>query len=376
LCTKLSKFQVLGKRNHTISLYKNNQNFNKQQQQQQLHHQQQLLPTITSTTKNYYQQQHQHQLQQLLTTTSYLNNNTLSRATTFLLSLLETTMKFCCWNAAVVALAICGGNVKDCNVWSFIIPSPAYVRNDAQRQRSRVRVPQPIDALFRNNKRSFRIQSSPSDDSDSSSNPKSRDDHNMENTEDIVVYSDCDEDGECDIDWDAMPGFVDTDEEENIHSDESSHSDESNGDDLMNASADQLRTRFEMQWKMTEQTEECDVYQPVSCGGNVCEACQGKGVCTCRFCRGTGFIYMKLPSSVSSVSTSIPPPSRGEQLRRQYEESIYGGTLNALLQEEPSSVFSACNICEQKGIETCKNCRGSGWIADWTSINIHSSLKP
>jgi DnaJ-class molecular chaperone len=121
---------------------------------------------------------------------------------------------------------------------------------------------------------------------------------------------------------------------------------------------------------MTAQSEECDVYKPISCGGNQCPSCQGKGTCPCRFCHGVGFIHMQLPAAASV------PQCRGEQVRLQHEENMWGGSLKSLLQVEASSSFLSCNICQQQGHETCKNCQGSGWIADWTNVDIRADLKP
>ena len=216
-----------------------------------------------------------------------------------------------------------------------------------------------------------------------------------------MFFSDCNDEEECEIDWDAMP-FVDfgsedatskstsTEEYEdfvtgtistNTGFDETQlfDSDDDESEDFEDVEldeqtkielADQLRTRFEMQWQMSKQSDDCDVYKPVSCGGKPCESCDGQGHRPCRFCRGTGFIYMQLPSA------SIEPRSMGEQLKAQYEESVFGGNLNSLLQQEPSSLYVSCNVCNQKRHETCRDCQGSGWIAEWTSVNIHSRLNP
>lgn len=304
-----------------------------------------------------------------------------------------------------VAIVLSGSLLSVPKGWAFLIVPPFH--NDACRHRACSR-----DVFIRdksNRKHVGLIQVTSfkqSLDSDDDINDSAKSDGNptdgsaYENVD--FAFSDCDEEGECEIDWDLMPVFNDMDEEneansfddkadesnsetvmpiatsmeENLNddSDEDDDNDDSlleMNDDDMESFADELRTRFEMQWKMTERSEECDVYKPISCGGTICQTCHGKGSCLCRFCRGTGYIYMKLPSALRSM-----PGSRGEQLHRQLEESIFGGTLNSLLQDEPSSAFTACSICEQKGHETCRHCQGSGWIADWTSININSGLNP
>jgi hypothetical protein len=204
--------------------------------------------------------------------------------------------------------------------------------------------------------------------------------------------ADCDNEEECEIDWDAMPDSTSETTEEianyattnNVMMSDVIYYDDFDAEELdtvetklpvipemtwtttSSASAtsipDNLRTRLEMQWQMTEQTEDCDVYKPVSCGGEQCTTCGGTGTCKCRFCRGTGYIYLKLPSA------AIAPTTRGEQVQLQREEQMFGGNLNSLLQTSPSSFFVNCNICQQKGHETCKVCQGSGWIAGWTNV--------
>lgn len=306
-------------------------------------------------------------------------------------------MRFCFSASVALAIFLSGGLFDVPKGLAFMIAT--NFKGDATRERQRCRFPFRIDSSNRKHAGSIhsrtRQQSSNSDDDNNSSTRSDEIPNDANESQNTDPFSDCEEEGECEINWDLMPGYIDSDEENNsnrlekeeadkfnsetvtptaILSEEDMDDDDDDDDDLeINADdiADKLRTRFEMQWKMTEQTEECDVYKPVSCGGMLCDTCNGTGVCTCRFCRGTGFIYMKLPSASTPV-----PRSRGEQLQLQFDESIYGGTLNSLLQEEPSSSFNACNICEQKGHETCRQCRGSGWIADWTSTNINSGLKP
>jgi hypothetical protein len=204
-------------------------------------------------------------------------------------------------------------------------------------------------------------------------------DPSPEPTDDNQEFSaNCDDDEECEIDWDAMPDStsetVETRETNSISmSDGVFYYDDFGFEELdidktvpdMATAANQWRTRLEMQWQMTEQTEDCDVYKPVSCGGERCTACDGAGSCRCRFCRGTGHIFLQLPSVDSA------PKTRGEQLQLQYEEQMFGGNLNSLLQAQPTSFFASCNICQQKGHETCKVCQGSGWVAGWTNVTIH-----
>lgn len=79
---------------------------------------------------------------------------------------------------------------------------------------------------------------------------------------------DCDENSECEIDWDAMP----------------------TAEEIGSAAA--MRKRLEMSWQLDEAKEDCDVDQPQSCGSEPCKDCTGKGWKTCRFCRGTKMLFM------------------------------------------------------------------------------------
>jgi hypothetical protein len=122
---------------------------------------------------------------------------------------------------------------------------------------------------------------------------------------------DCPEDGECEIDWDKMPGFEDDEEEEEAEEKE--------------ADSSSARRRMEMHWGMTEAAEDCDIEAPVTCGSDPCQDCRGRGVKSCRFCNG---------KMVLTWSTNL----------------------------------AKCSIC-QHGTEVCPTCRGSGWVADWTNFS-------
>ena len=109
---------------------------------------------------------------------------------------------------------------------------------------------------------------------------------------------------------------------------------------------EQMRLRLEMHWELEESKQECHVEDPSTCGGEVCDACGGHGEISCRFCRGTGQLYMNMNDGASG--------------------------------------FCSCPICSHTGHETCQKCKGTGWVAHWTThggdslggIGGSSSLNP
>jgi DnaJ-class molecular chaperone len=95
----------------------------------------------------------------------------------------------------------------------------------------------------------------------------------------------------------------------------------------LGASADPVemaRLRLEMHWGVEEAAKDCLVEDPSTCGSDECASCLGKGHKSCRFCRGTGQVYM-------------------------------------------GNHFMGCPICDH-GLEECTSCRGTGWIAEWTQL--------
>jgi hypothetical protein len=90
-----------------------------------------------------------------------------------------------------------------------------------------------------------------------------------------------------------------------------------------------MRLRLEMNWEVQEikESQECVVEDPSTCGGEICPECEGQGTLPCRFCRGTTQLYMG-----------------------------------------PQVGFKSCQICEA-GHEECPKCRGTGWIAHWTTLH-------
>jgi hypothetical protein len=200
------------------------------------------------------------------------------------------------------------------------------------------------------------------------------------------------DDEECEIDWSKMPGFADEDDVQDdvaqlestsgigssndydslriklesqfqnqqvtsvetpdvVDSPSSLHSTTSN-DRQISASSSMSSDwkRLEMIWQQREAATECDVYEPITCGGHVCSTCSGSGTSICRFCRGTKFLY--LPVSRDEVSVD-------ETVTLQQHSKSY----------QP---FVSCSICHTTGIEMCRSCQGSGWIADWTQMGVRT----
>lgn len=206
-------------------------------------------------------------------------------------------------------------------------------------------------------------------------------------SEDTKDEKECNSEDECEIDWDAMPGFEQDDEEETEQKEREGAINQSNAtekcasspileyDDFENhvfpifSASTTIRTgqssstnkcerdqkqesllkenncsinwnhrfmRMEMTWQMTESAKDCDVENPFSCGSEPCEGCRGRGYIDCRFCGGTHFLNL-------------------------------GGE---------SDDFFRCKICDSNGQEVCHSCQGSGWVAQWTfmaTTSIHGS---
>lgn len=126
----------------------------------------------------------------------------------------------------------------------------------------------------------------------------------------------CPEEDECEIDWDAMPGFEDDEVEDRAEKEVMAH------DASPLESLEKQRVRYEMNWQIEECKDDEDLCE------DFCPDCAGSGKMTCRFCRGTGFI-------------------------------VFGDE------------FRPCKICKD-GLEDCSTCRGTGHIAPWvTTMEQH-----
>lgn len=91
---------------------------------------------------------------------------------------------------------------------------------------------------------------------------------------------------------------------------------------------DRDRIRLEMAYELFESKDDCDLDDISTCASQ-CDDCHGVGTTPCRFCMGT-----------KSIS------------------HIIGG----------ASTHAACPVCNEKGVEVCAKCRGSGQVASWTDL--------
>jgi hypothetical protein len=174
-------------------------------------------------------------------------------------------------------------------------------------------------------------------------------------------FEECPDEEECEIDWSRMPGG-DAEEEETSSSSstrdqgaiaakiqdaylDEDEDDEDDDDeyDVPSPLVPRGRLSLEMQWQMTADAVECDVYRPATCGSDPCEDCKGRGWNECRFCRGTTVLWMQQPGGGG------------------------GGDNN---DTDVKSTFTPCSICRQ-GTETCRSCKGTGWISDFTKLQLN-----
>lgn len=109
---------------------------------------------------------------------------------------------------------------------------------------------------------------------------------------------------------------------------------------------ERARKNLEVQWQIDRTNEECDLDEvredpgaAAECGSDVCSTCHGHGTVPCRFCRGTGVMWLSPSSSTTGGDGQ-------------------GGA---------DSSFPPCPVCQQ-GMETCRDCKGSGRIAKWTRV--------
>jgi DnaJ-class molecular chaperone len=86
------------------------------------------------------------------------------------------------------------------------------------------------------------------------------------------------------------------------------------------------RIRLEMAYELFETKDDCDLDDISTCASR-CDDCMGVGTKPCRFCLGT--------KSISLVGATSDMP---------------------------------CPVCDQKGVEICSKCRGSGQVASWTDL--------
>lgn len=162
----------------------------------------------------------------------------------------------------------------------------------------------------------------------------------------------CEDEDECDIDWDAMPGWIEETEDGEVEAVVYDTNKQEAG-----PSVEQRRLHMEMQWQLDDAKDECVVEQPETCGSEKCTDCHGRGWNDCRFCHGTA--VLRLDKTARDMAQEAAPQTMGEALS-------LGATTARKHFILPSS-FSACKICQQ-GVEMCRTCQGSGWVAAWTQL--------
>lgn len=162
---------------------------------------------------------------------------------------------------------------------------------------------------------------------------------------------DCGDEG-CEIDWDTLEwdDFEDEDDEvEAVFYPPKQ---------ATVPTVEQRRLHMEMQWQLTEAQDECVVEEPETCGSDKCQDCNGRGWNDCRFCHGTAVLRMDkkfVMPEAEEPTTTATALSVGTSATTTRKKFIL-----------PAS-FSACKICSQ-GVEMCRTCQGSGWVAGWTQI--------
>jgi hypothetical protein len=231
--------------------------------------------------------------------------------------------------------------------------------------------------------------------------PENTNDDNDED-DDVCVGGGNSDEEECEIDWSKMPGFdndTNDNDSENVLSLRAQlerqfqmpsstasaamaqNSDLKEDDDppLVETSSHLLKPeditiasqsssstmmsdfqRLEMIWQQREESTECDIYEPITCGGQTCTTCAGTGHTTCRFCRGTKFLYLPITHDV------LLSPDHQNNRNDDFE------ITQRPPQQPPSknSSYVSCSICHTTGTEICRTCQGSGWIAHWTQLGV------
>jgi hypothetical protein len=98
------------------------------------------------------------------------------------------------------------------------------------------------------------------------------------------------------------------------------------------------KQNLELKWNIDQSNENCDTDDILSCS-EPCEVCRGKGVVTCLFCQGHGYVDF------------------GQQIK---------GTVGSRMEKRNGGHTGIeCPICNEDGEMGCQKCNGSGWIALW-----------
>ena len=98
------------------------------------------------------------------------------------------------------------------------------------------------------------------------------------------------------------------------------------------------RIRLEMAYELFESKDDCDLEDISTCASQ-CDDCHGVGTTRCRFCAGT--------KSISHIL---------------HHHHHHGGGIGN------GGNSMQCPVCNEKGVEVCSKCRGSGQVASWTDL--------
>ena len=99
-----------------------------------------------------------------------------------------------------------------------------------------------------------------------------------------------------------------------------------------------IKKNLEMKWDIAQINQDCNTEDRLSCS-EPCETCRGKGVVTCLFCKGDGYVDF------------------GQQTK-----GTVGGTME---KKNGGHTGIECPVCNEDGEQGCQKCNGSGWIALW-----------
>ena len=124
-----------------------------------------------------------------------------------------------------------------------------------------------------------------------------------------------------------------------------------------------------MIWQQREESTECDIYEPITCGGQTCTTCSGTGHTTCRFCRGTKFLYLPITHDIVS---SLNDERSNNDISNRNDDDFEITQRPPKPKPPPSknSSYISCSICHTTGTEVCRTCQGSGWVAHWTQLGV------
>eukprot|EP00553_Chaetoceros_curvisetus_P001652 CAMPEP_0204631358 /NCGR_PEP_ID=MMETSP0717-20131115/22492_1 /ASSEMBLY_ACC=CAM_ASM_000666 /TAXON_ID=230516 /ORGANISM="Chaetoceros curvisetus" /LENGTH=265 /DNA_ID=CAMNT_0051648897 /DNA_START=219 /DNA_END=1013 /DNA_ORIENTATION=+ len=153
-----------------------------------------------------------------------------------------------------------------------------------------------------------------------------------------------------------------------------------------------IQQTLEMKWSIDESNENCDVMDPknIEQCAEPCTKCRGTGLVSCGFCNGFGYVdfgaqergtigrrMMKTMKQKRRKERMLMRRDRDGAIRNvegeeeeeeedDEEDNINGtgeGTNTNIGENE--TIGAECPVCDENGDQTCDECKGSGWIANW-----------